>query len=94
MLAFIILNIIYFAVLESPSFTKQGAVLALQLTFQSIFMFVFWVEMIIKIVAVGFKLYIKNGWNILDFSLNIYGFVASSEATEALVSYLFLLPHP
>lgn len=75
MLVIIILNVIYFAFLESPSLPKEGTVLALQLTFQSIFMVLFWLEMLIKIFAVGFVAYIKNGWNILDCLLNIYGFV-------------------
>jgi uncharacterized membrane protein YhaH (DUF805 family) len=93
MLAIIILNVIYFAVLESPTFEKQGAILALQLTFQSLFMFIFWVEMLIKIIAIGFRAYITNGWNIIDFLLNIYGYI-SPEVAHSSLDHIELTPSP
>jgi hypothetical protein len=77
MLAVIIANVLYFAFLEGPTLDKENAalfnlVLALQITFAVIF----WLEMILKVTAVGPMAYVKNGWNLLDLFLNIYGIIS------------------
>ena len=51
--------------------------LAVQETLEWVFLVIFTVEAIIKIIAYGFVLhagaYLRNGWNILDFVIVIVG---------------------
>jgi hypothetical protein len=77
MLAVIVLNVLYFAFLEGPTLDKENvALFNLVLACQIIFSIIFWLEMILKIVAVGPLSYVRNGWNLLDMFLNIYGLIS------------------
>jgi len=43
----------------------------------ALFTVIFWLEMIIHVLAMGFRNFSRSGWRLLDFVLNIIGYYSS-----------------
>jgi Ion transport protein len=79
----IIINSLFLA-LEDPTLTVQAYYLDLVtskhlLQSETIFLYIYTVEMVIKILALGFALnrgsYIRDPWNVLDFTIVVSGYL-------------------
>ena len=63
--------------LKSNCSVFHGLTLFLQENIEYVFMVIFTFECVLKIIAYGFTMhpnsYLRNGWNILDFTIVIIG---------------------